>query len=657
MITRHKPSRWWQTLLGLTLLTTLALAGLTTAKPLTDAPEPQAESQAESVANAVADEKPPALDAETEKLLALAESMVTLPDITAERLRDVAEDLASKKFYQDVVTMEPIGRTLVKVYDKIIALKPEAETLGNAYVSKRYVLSGLIGVRYADEDIAALEQFADETDNAGNHRVDWARSDAKSWVKQMKIWQIYHRPEYANRFQSVRSEICDSISSPDFVRTAFIAESLVDMTSILKDRNIITREQLLETFVMAIDAMKKSPDANDEYMLRVRNGIEFKLGFLQAEGNSLEITGTDMNGQPFDWAACRGKPVLMAFTSSWYGGREMQNMLELTEEFAGQGVQWGTYVSLNGKGSEHDTAQENKWLELCVERLDYPGVVLTEIDTLDGAVRGIVDHLGRQSYSSAIPRFMIVDKDGKIVSLGDAAKVRGKLSELFGTPNEAAVARGRERSRDFTHIPKPCISNFMKLALAIHYYYDAHKTLPPAYTIDNKGNKLHSWRVLLLPYLDQQALYEQIRLDEPWNSEYNKKFNGVIVPVFQCHENPFADNPKPITTYAAIVGKECVFEENGKQNGFIDIEDGLSNTVLFVERATPVNWMDPTDITFDEAVKGIGVSTSGIAGPHNGGSNCAFCDGSTRFLPGDIDLKLLRAIITRSGGEAVSFPE
>ena len=83
----------------------------------------------------------------------------------------------------------------------------------------------------------------------------------------------------------------------------------------------------------------------------------------------------------------------------------------------------------------------------------------------------------------------------------------------------------------------------------------------------------------------------------------------------------------------------------------------MSNTILFVERATPVNWMDPTDITFEEAIKGIGVSENGIADAHNGGCNCASCDGATHFLSKDIDPKLLRAILTRAGGEAVSFPE
>ena len=234
--------------------------------------------------------------------------------------------------------------------------------------------------------------------------------------------------------------------------------------------------------------------------------------------------------------------------------------------------------------------------------------------------------------------------------------MREKLSELFGKPSEAAIARGRERTKFYGNLPKPCAVNLKELALAVHSYHDARKAFPPAYTIDEKGNKLHSWRVLLLPYLGYEELYSQIRLDEPWNSEYNKQFNEMVLPIFQCHVTAFADNPKPVTTYAAIVGRQGVFEENGKQISFIDIRDGSSNTLLFVERTTPVNWMEPTDITFDEAIKGVGVSPNGIADTH-GGSNCAICDGGTTFMSKNIKPELLRAAITRNGGEIIPFEE
>ena len=642
----------------LTLFLAFLLAGLLqiqlVAKPQTDARKP---AEPEPVADAVTEEKHPALDAETQKLLALAESMVTLPDVTVERLRDVAEDL-SKKTYFDPPVPDVFYERIIALCDKVISLEPDTEMLSWAYGNKLSMLQSRAYIKRSDESVRALEDFAAKTSEIRLSSMKFFRESALNMSKAIKILQL-ERPEFnttMEKFLAVRSEICDYIKTTDF-SDLYLARLFVDVSLRLRDRKIITQEQLLDTFAQVITALNESLQAENGYTQIIQSEVENKLAFLQAEGKMPEMTGTDMNGNPFDWNVYRGKTVLMAFTSSWYGGREMQDMLELTEEFAGQGVEWITYVGLNDKDDSNDAAQEIQWLELCVSRLNYPGTVLTQIETLEGSVRGMVDKLSQRQYSSNYPQFVIVDEDGKIIALGRTPRIREKLVSLFGKPSEEAIARGHERSKMYNGIPKPCISNFRELALAIHNYYDTHKIMPPAYTIDEKGNKLHSWRVLLLPYLGYEDIYSQIRLDEPWNSEYNKQFNDMVLPVFQCHEIAFADHPKPVTTYAAIVGREGVFEENGKQIGFIDIRDGMSNTLLFVERATPVNWMEPTDITFDEAVKGVGVSANGIAAPHQGGGNCAFCDGSTRFLPADIKPEVLRAVLTRSGGESVSFPE
>lgn len=112
-----------------------------------------------------------------------------------------------------------------------------------------------------------------------------------------------------------------------------------------------------------------------------------------------------------------------------------------------------------------------------------------------------------------------------------------------------------------------------------------------------------------------------------------------------------------MTNYAVIIGPEAGFGDNGKKVGFQRITDGTSNTIGVIERATPVNWMAPVDITFEEAAKGIGVSKDGIADAHDGGCNCVAFHGRTHFLLKDIDLKVLRALLTRAGGEPISFPE
>ena len=643
-----------------TLLLTLFLAFLTaatlqvrlTAKTLEVTAEPQS-----PVTNVAEEEKQPALDAETEKLLALAESMVALPDVTVERLRDLDRDLYAK-MNLNMHMADVFYERLVAILDKMYSLEPTDETLRWVISGKFAMLRNMAYYSPTDEAIRALEEFASETHQSQNEVIAQYEEIANETVLRAKLFRLgkSDASSTADQFLKLRANIIDFIKEHRKIRLS-IADEIAAITPNLYEKNVVTREQMLETFTLIVTALKESPQARDRDTQPIQERVETKLAFLLAEGKTPEITGTDMNDKPFEWNVYKGKTVVMAFTSSWFGGREMQEILELSEEFAGHGLEYVTYVKLNGKDRGHNVTDDEQWLEMCVNRLNYPGMVLTQFQSSETAIGSIVEWLGQRSYSSVFPQFVLIDKDGKIAALGRKVKMREKLSELFGKPSEAAIARGLERSKVYRDTPKPCTANLFELVLAVHNYYDVNKIMPPAYTMDDKGNKLHSWRVHLLPWLGYADLYKQIRLDEPWNSEYNKQFNDMVLPVFQCHETVFADNPKPITTYAAIVGPEAPFEENGKLVGFIDIGDGLSNTLMFVERATPVHWMDPTDITFDEAVKGIGVSANGIAAPHQGGGNCAFCDGSTRFLPKDIDLKLLRAIITRAGGELVLFPE
>ena len=599
--------------------------------------------------------KPPVaeLDPETAKLVQLAESMVTLPNVTVERLRDVVNDLSRSagKMSGGDKEREPVNRTLVKVYDKIIALKPDADVLGNTYWSKNFVLHDLIRVRYADEDIAALEKFAEETDNAENESIANVRKHAKSWAKRTKIWQLERRENPTiEQFLAVRKETVDFLKN-NKTSDSYSAGTLVTLAEKFWANGLLTQDQMYETYLMAIDALENRENGE------VKSELETRLAFHQLKGKTLQFTGTNINGQAFDWTAYKGKSVLMAFTSSWYGGREMQDVIRFHEEFGGKGLEVVTFVSLT-KGHRSSTGEQDKtWLRMMVDRLKYPGTVLTDIRSSEVALQKISEFLGIRQYTFIGATFLFVGEDGKVISLADVDQTRKNLVENFGEPDQITAKRAIERSREYASVPKPCESNLREIMLAMHTYHDVHKKLPPAYTIDEKGNKLHSWRVLLLPYLEHTAIYEAIRLDEPWDSEYNKQFHNIIVPVFQCHKTAFGPNPQPVTDYAAIVGPQGAFEENGKTLWLGDFSDGTSNTLVFVERATPVNWMDPTDITFEEAVKGIGVSENGIADAHNGGCNCAFCDGSTRFLPKDIDPKLLRAILTRSGGESVSFPE
>ena len=210
-----------------------------------------------------------------------------------------------------------------------------------------------------------------------------------------------------------------------------------------------------------------------------------------------------------------------------------------------------------------------------------------------------------------------------------------------------AVQAAREAARRMQ-----CSNNMKQLGLALHNYHAVHKKFPPAYTVDEDGNPLHSWRVLILPYIEQLSLYEQIRLDEPWDSEHNSQFHDVMIAAFQCPSNGDV-MPGANCCYTAVIGKDTVFPgEKGITLG--TITDGLSNTVLFAERLGPVCWMDPTcEVTLEEILEhgGINEDYEGLGSYHTGGINAVFCDGSVQFLSETIDLEVLKNLFLRNDGK------
>lgn len=191
-------------------------------------------------------------------------------------------------------------------------------------------------------------------------------------------------------------------------------------------------------------------------------------------------------------------------------------------------------------------------------------------------------------------------------------------------------------------------NNLKQVSLAMITYSEVKKTLPPAYSEDG-GARLHSWRVELLPYLDENDLYQQIHLDEPWDSEWNKQFHDKCPKVFQ---NPLTQLAPGETTYAVVVGENTAFP-GSEGVRMINIQDGCSNTIMVVER-TPVCWMDPnSDIPFEEAIKGVNVSPNGIQSYSAKGFQTSFCDGSCHIITKTISNDDLRKLILTNDGEVV----
>ncbi len=194
-------------------------------------------------------------------------------------------------------------------------------------------------------------------------------------------------------------------------------------------------------------------------------------------------------------------------------------------------------------------------------------------------------------------------------------------------------------------------NNLKQMALAFHNYTDSQNAFPTDITDKKTGKPLLSWRVQLLPYMEQAALYQQFKLDEPWDSENNLKLARMIVPVYVAPNQPPSMDPKGLvlTPYQAASGPGTLFEP-GKKLGFRDVTDGTSNTVMFVEAKKQVIWTKPDDVLFDPT-KPLPAADKLFGGLSPNDFIAAMGDGSVRFLKYTTDPKTIKAMITRNGGE------
>ena len=187
-----------------------------------------------------------------------------------------------------------------------------------------------------------------------------------------------------------------------------------------------------------------------------------------------------------------------------------------------------------------------------------------------------------------------------------------------------AVTAAREAARR-----AQCSINEKQIVLTFHNYYDKHGALPPLFTVDANGKPLHSWRVLILPYIEQSALYEQIRLDEPWDSDHNRQFHDQMPHVFRC-PSAQSGNPHSDCSYSAIAGGSFVPAKEAESVLGLKIENftnGLSNTIAIIEVAKPFCWMDPTaDVSLEDFVQ------NGLDACHSNVNvhNVALMDGAVR---------------------------
>jgi len=186
-------------------------------------------------------------------------------------------------------------------------------------------------------------------------------------------------------------------------------------------------------------------------------------------------------------------------------------------------------------------------------------------------------------------------------------------------------------------------NNLKQLGIAIHSYHDAVGKMP-ADIVDKDGKAILSWRVLLLPYMEEGELYKEFKLDEPWDSKANKPLLDKIPKVFAAIR---VKAEKGQTYYRGFNGPDTVFEAGTKQT-LLSMTDGTSNTIMVVEAGEPCIWTKPDDLIYS-AKKPV---------PKLGG----LFDGHFHFLMGDgsvsgadtakIDGEEFRKFVTKGDGMA-----
>lgn len=192
-------------------------------------------------------------------------------------------------------------------------------------------------------------------------------------------------------------------------------------------------------------------------------------------------------------------------------------------------------------------------------------------------------------------------------------------------------------------------NNLKQIGLAMHNYGAAYKNFPPAYSVDKNSKPLLSWRVLILPFIECDALYKEFHLDEPWDSPHNKKLLSKMPAVYKSPASKVAGEWK--TNYLTVRGEDTMF--NGSESAtFASARDGLSNTILTVEVAddSAIEWTKPDDFEYDPKNP-----KEGLFGLWPGGTNVGFGDASVRFISQSLSNEVLNALFTRNGGEAVNI--
>ncbi len=198
-----------------------------------------------------------------------------------------------------------------------------------------------------------------------------------------------------------------------------------------------------------------------------------------------------------------------------------------------------------------------------------------------------------------------------------------------------------------------CANNLRQIALALQNYHQANGCFPPAYSADKNGKPMHSWRVLILPYLNRNDLYQAYDFTEPWNGPKNNKLLAKGPRVYICPSDWNASvSGATQTSYVAVVGPNAAWAGEKPRIAPADFPEGTNNTIMVVEVASSgISWTEPKDLSLDTLGKVAGKSAVLMpSSNHVSRLNVAMVDGSVMCLRTDsYSMNDLKKILQNGG--------
>jgi hypothetical protein len=312
---------------------------------------------------------------------------------------------------------------------------------------------------------------------------------------------------------------------------------------------------------------------------------------------------------------------------------------------------------------------------------------VTEI-LADGAIRATVGPGARDQLKPG-PVDLVRPVDG-LLDLGDMNNPQGPrrfvpatTAALRGLPDILQTSKPGPKPGELNPITTyrlaaqraASTNNLKQIMIAMHNFESANGVFPPAVVYGPDGKPWHSWRVLILPYIEQNDLYNKYDFTQPWDSPRNLEVAKQVVKLYQ--DPVYGESKDAYTHYAVPVGKNTLFPPEGIRMSKPDaglaalqspqairintITDGTSNTIAVVpvDPARKIPWTKPEDITVGENFPGLG-APNGIAAPYPTADGktrlapVAFADGSVRTIASTIDPRVLGALLTRNGGEIIA---